>query len=47
MNMEISPGERVKTVRCARDTLRAELMDGRSILVLLAWYPGLLHATPK
>lgn len=28
------------------DTLTAELADGRSISVPLAWYPRLAHATP-
>ncbi len=36
---------RVKTVRCTKDTLRVDLLDGRSIIVPLAWYPRLLHAT--
>ena len=29
------------------DTLTAELSDGRTIAVPLAWYPRLLHATPE
>ena len=28
------------------DTLTADLMDGRTIAVPLAWYPRLVHATP-
>ena len=32
-------------VRVTEDTLRAELSDGRTISVPLAWYPRLVHAT--
>ena len=46
-NMDVSPGERVKTVRCTKDTLQVDLLDGRTIIVPLAWYPRLLHATPQ
>jgi hypothetical protein len=28
-------------------TVRADLADGRSISVPLAWYPRLLHASPE
>ena len=45
--MDVQPGERVKDVRCTRDTLRVDLLDGRTISVPLAWYPRLLHATPQ
>lgn len=45
--MDVSPGERVKNVRCTKDTLRVDLLDGRTIIVPLAWYPKLLHATPQ
>jgi hypothetical protein len=41
------PGEKVKHVGCDDDTLRVDLLDGRSIIVPLAWYPRLLHATPS
>ena len=41
------PGEQVKNVRCTRDMLRVDLLDGRTIMVPLAWYPRLLHATPE
>ncbi|HUT13764.1 MAG TPA: DUF2442 domain-containing protein [Thermoguttaceae bacterium] len=44
---EISPGQRVKDVRCDEDTLSVDLVDGRTITVPLAWYPRLLHATPE
>ena len=29
------------------DTLTVELNDGRAVSVPLAWYPRLVHATPK
>ncbi|MBN1868949.1 DUF2442 domain-containing protein [Candidatus Sumerlaeota bacterium] len=45
--MNAHPGEQVKNVRCTRDTLRVDLLDGRSIIVPLAWYPRLLHATTQ
>ena len=38
--------ERVSNVRCTEDSLAVDLMDGRTIIVPLAWYPRLLHATP-
>jgi hypothetical protein len=38
--------ERVANVRCTQDTLAVDLMDGRTIIVPLAWYPRLLRATP-
>ena len=44
---DINPGERVKDVRCTSDVIRVGLIDGRTITVPLAWYPKLLHATPK
>ena len=33
------------TVIVTADTLQADLMDGRTIAVPLAWYPRLVHAT--
>lgn len=44
--MDVHPGEKVVNVRCTKDMLRVELLDGRTIIVPLAWYPRLLHATP-
>jgi len=41
----IKPGERVKDVRSTEDTLSVDLVDGRTIIVPLAWYPRLLYAT--
>lgn len=42
-----NPGERVTEVACTEDKLVVDLADGRSISVPLAWYPRLLHSTPK
>ncbi len=39
--------ERVKDVRIDADTLSVDLMDGRTIIVPLAWYPRLYHATAE
>jgi len=39
--------ERVKDVHVTEDTLNVDLMDGRTVSVPLAWFPRLLHATPK
>ena len=44
---EPSPGERIVGVRVGDDTLTADLADGRTIIVPLAWFPRLLHATPE
>ena len=40
-------GTRVKDVRVTEDVLSVDLIDGRTIIVPLAWYPRLLHATPE
>lgn len=40
-------GERVRDVRVSDDAISVDLFDGRTITVPLAWYPRLLHATPK
>jgi hypothetical protein len=44
---EPKPGERVKDVHFTEDTLGVDLLDGRTIIVPLAWYPSLLHASPQ
>ena len=36
-----------ESVDVTEDTLTAELSDGRSISVPLAWYPRLAHGTPE
>ena len=43
---DIKPGEGVKDVHVTEDTLSVDLIDGRTIIVSLIWYPKLLHATP-
>ena len=40
-------GEQIVEVRVDDDTLTADLADGRTISVPLAWFPRLLHATPE
>jgi Protein of unknown function (DUF2442) len=42
---ELRPGERVKNVHFTSDTLAVDLIDGRTIIVPLVWYPRLLDAT--
>ncbi len=44
---EVKPGERVKDVRFTEDTLAVDLIDGRTIIVPLAWYPKLFDATSE
>ena len=44
---ELRPGERIKAVRLTQDALAVDLVDGRTIVVPLAWYPRLLDATPE
>ena len=45
--MELKPGERVKDVHLTDDTLAVDLLDGRTIIVPLAWFPRLLQATAE
>ena len=40
-------GERVKDVHLTADTLSVDLIDGRTIIVPLAWYPRLYDASPE
>lgn len=44
---EIKPGERVKDVQFTEDTIAVDLVDGRTIVVPLVWYPSLLDATSQ
>ena len=44
---EVKPGERVKDVHFTEDTVAVDLVDGRTIVVPLVWYPKLLDATPE
>jgi hypothetical protein len=39
-------GEGVRDVHLTEDTLAVGLLDGRTIIVPLAWFPRLLNATP-
>lgn len=49
--MSISPLElripAAQNVHVSEDTLSMELSDGRTISAPLAWYPRLLHGSPK
>jgi hypothetical protein len=45
--LALSADERVKSVRSDGDTLSVDLMDGRTIVVPLAWYPRLADATQQ
>ncbi|MBI4459307.1 MAG: DUF2442 domain-containing protein [Acidobacteria bacterium] len=44
---EVKPGERVKDVHFTEDTMTVDLLDGRTIIVPLVWYPKLLEASPE
>ena len=44
---EPKAGERITAVRVSEDALTVDLMDGRTLIVPLAWYPRLLHATKE
>ena len=44
---EIKPGERVKDVHVTDDALSVDLIDGRTIIVPLVWYPRLCEASPQ
>lgn len=43
--LALAADERVTAVKITDDTLSVSLMDGRTIIVPLAWYPRLLNAT--
>lgn len=43
---DVKPGEGVKDVYVTEDTLSVDLIDGRTIIVPLVWYPKLLHVMP-
>jgi hypothetical protein len=42
----IQTDERVEDVSFTEDTISVDLIDGRTIVVPLVWYPSLLNATP-
>lgn len=43
--LALAADERVADLDITEDTLSVQLMDGRTIIVPLAWYPRLLNAT--
>ena len=43
--LALKADERVKDVRFTNDALSVDLMDGRTIMVPLLWYPRLFEAT--
>lgn len=43
----VQADERVKNVEFTDTTIAVHLMDGRSIIVPLTWYPRLFNATPE
>lgn len=43
--LALAPDERVSVVELTDDSLRVALMDGRTIIVPLVWYPKLLNAS--
>ena len=45
--LALGADERVAAVEVSEDTLSVSLVDGRTILVPLAWYPRLMNATPE
>jgi hypothetical protein len=45
--LALAADERVRSVRCTEDSLAVDLMDGRTIIVPLAWFPRLLAAAPE
>lgn len=36
-----------RDVRCTSDAIEVDLLDGRTIIAPLAWYPRLAHAAPE
>jgi hypothetical protein len=42
---DVKAGERVKDVHFTEDTISVDLIDGRTIVVPLAWCPILVEAT--
>jgi hypothetical protein len=45
--LAIKTDERVRNVSFDEDTISVDLMDGRTIIVPLVWYPRLLNGTAK
>ncbi|HEV7485918.1 MAG TPA: DUF2442 domain-containing protein [Thermoanaerobaculia bacterium] len=42
---EPKAGEGISAVRVSDDAVEVDLLDGRTIIAPLAWFPRLLHAT--
>jgi len=42
---EPKAGEGISAVRVSDDSVEVDLLDGRTIIAPLAWFPRLLHAT--
>jgi len=47
IGVSMSPGEKAVDVEVTEEELKVGLLDGRTIIVPLAWYPRLLRATPS
>ena len=45
--LALGADERVKNVKISEDSLSVDLMDGRTIIVPLVWYPRLDRATEE
>ena len=45
--LAIKVDEKVSNVHFTEETIRVDLMDGRTITVPLVWYPRLLNATTE
>jgi hypothetical protein len=43
----IQADERVKAVSFSNETISVDLMDGRTIIAPLMWFPRLMNATPQ
>ena len=43
----VQADERVKNIELTEEKICVDLMDGRTIIVPLAWYPRLLNAKPE
>ena len=43
--LTLAADERVKNVSFTEDNISVDLMDGRTIIAPLIWYPRLYHAT--
>lgn len=46
-SMTEAAGSRAVRVKVTRDAVIVDLADGRTVMAPLAWYPRLLHGTPR